>query len=107
MGQFLRNFAIAKFRENRTIATLSFTDVGKSCPSFRIFNVANIYFNTICKNIYSSNILWSSPCTSIRGTFSDHLVPILIYYLDLSYFQNYEMPKLYRGKLAKRDMDYL
>ena len=34
---FLRNFTYAKFCENRTIAngqiTLSFTDIGKSCPS--------------------------------------------------------------------------
>ena len=39
--------------------TLSFTDVGKSCSSSGIFNVANMSFNTICKTFIIFSILAS------------------------------------------------
>ena len=62
MVLFSRNFAYAKFRENKILAngeiTLSFTDRSnlKSCPS-RNFYIANMSFNAnsrVSFRIYSS-----------------------------------------------------
>ena len=51
---FSRNFVDAKFCEIKPSRneemTLSFTDVGKSCPSLEFFNVGNISFNVIHEN---------------------------------------------------------
>ena len=52
---FSRNFACAKFSENKILTkiseiTLSFTGIGKSHFFFRIFIAKNMCFKAICKN---------------------------------------------------------
>ena len=51
---FSRNFAYAKFRENKILengeTTLSFTDIVLSCTSRDFFSVANMLFNAIREN---------------------------------------------------------
>ena len=50
---FSRNFAYAKFLENKILSkcefTLSITDIGKSCPS-RKFLTSQVYLNAVREN---------------------------------------------------------
>ena len=54
MVLFSRNFTYAKFREHRTLGngeiTMSFTDVGKSCPSHE-FLMSQMCFLTLFAKI--------------------------------------------------------
>ena len=61
----MRNFAYAKFRENKILAngeiTLSFTEIGKSCPSREFYRRKYVFYairkNKILAKIKQKTIL--------------------------------------------------